>query len=312
MSMQNRYGFLIILFLIGIALLNMCITPPLSNTPKIIPSIESLLPSNTDISPWIKNGPTNAYSDDLLFEYINGGAEIFFEYGFSRLITQEYIYDDEIIMVDIYEMNDTAAAFGIYSVNRDYKLPALNIGDDGTQFENHVAFWQRQYFVAIRMYEVDETAKMTLTQFAKNISKQIGATSEMPPLLTHLPKNYLIPRSQGYIRGILGQNSQFYLTQDNILEIGGDAQIEGAFASYHDNDEEAHLLLIRYDNLTIAREKKELILKLFSNKYDKQTHNDSSIYKDNRGRYYSANAFNDFLCIVFRSSSHRMISEIMR
>ena len=311
MSEQSRHKFLIISFLTGTAFLSMLTTPSLSNTPKMLKSIELLLPSNTEISPWSKDGPANIYKENRLFEYINGGAEIFFEYGFSQLITQEYIYDDELLVVDIYEMNDAAAAFGIYSINRDYKLPALNIGGDGTQFEYHVAFWQNLYFVVIRGYKSDKAATMILSQFANNISKQIGKTSEQPQLLTYLPKNCLLPRSQGYLRGILGLNSQLYLTQNNILEIG-DAQVEGAFATYHDNNDEAHLLLIHYDNSKIAREKKDLILDILSNKYEKQTHNGSSIYKDNKGRYYSANAINDFLCIVFKSSSYGMISEMMR
>jgi len=311
MSEQSRHKFLIISFLTGTAFLCMLTTPSLSNTPKMLKSIESLLPSNTEISPWSKNGPANIYKENQLFEYINGGAEIFFEYGFSQLITQEYIYDDELLVVDIYEMNDAAAAFGIYSINRDYKLPALNIGDDGTQFEYHVAFWQNLYFVVIRGYKSDKTAKMILSQFAENISKQIRATSEQPQLLTHLPANCLLPRSQGYLKGILGLNSQLYLTQKNILEIG-DAQVEGAFATYHDNNDEAHLLLIHYDNSKIAREKKDLVLDIFSNKYEKQTNNGSSIYKDNKERYYSAKAIDDFLAIVFKSSSYGMISEMMR
>jgi len=311
MSEQSRHKFLIISFLTGTAFLSMLTTPSLSNTPKMLKSIELLLPSNTEISPWSKDGPANIYKENRLFEYINGGAEIFFEYGFSQLITQEYIYDDESLVVDIYEMNDAAAAFGIYSINRDYKLPALNIGDDGTQFEYHVAFWQNLYFVVIRGYKSDKTAKMILSQFAKNISKQIGATSEQPQVLTHLPTNCLLPRSQGYLKGILGLNSQLYLTQNNILEIG-DAQVEGAFATYHDNNEEAHLLIIHYDNSKKVGEKKDLILDIFSNKYEKHTHNDSSIYKDNKGRYYSAKAIDDFLAIVFKSSSYGMINEMMR
>ncbi len=135
MREQSRHKSLIISFLIGIAFLSMLMNLSLSNTPKMLTSIELLLPSNTEISPWSKNGSANIYKENRLFEYINGGAEIFFEYGFSQLITQEYIYDDESLMVDIYEMNDAAAAFGIYSINRDYKLPAINIGDDGTQSE---------------------------------------------------------------------------------------------------------------------------------------------------------------------------------
>jgi hypothetical protein len=272
--------------------------------------IETLLPSDTEISPWRKNEPPAIFRKDRLFEYINGGAEIYFEYGFHQAVTQEYVRGDNSIIVEIYEMNDSDAAFGIYSIQRDYKMPALKIGSDGTQSDNHAAFWQDRYVVVVLESIPDTVSKEVLNRLAQKISLQIGKTSELPKLVEHLPKNNMVPRSQGFVNGILGLNSQYYLAQENVFELGSE-NIEGAFATYRINSEEAHLLIVQYDGSEKSKVKEAMVQKIFSGKY-KLAKGDPSIYKDKKGRFYSAKSVNNFLCVIYRSNRPSLINEILK
>lgn len=52
-----------------------------------------------------------------LYGYMNGGAELFLEYGVRELTTRDLVYLGETYTLDIYEMPTPEDAFGIYSVH---------------------------------------------------------------------------------------------------------------------------------------------------------------------------------------------------
>jgi hypothetical protein len=48
---------------------------------------------------------------------MNGGAELYLEYGFDRLVVSDLDYNGNTLKVEVYKMPDADMAFGIYSVN---------------------------------------------------------------------------------------------------------------------------------------------------------------------------------------------------
>lgn len=52
-----------------------------------------------------------------LWGYINGGADLFLEYGFDKLFLQEIEIDTYRFKIEVYKMNTIDAAFGVYSVS---------------------------------------------------------------------------------------------------------------------------------------------------------------------------------------------------
>jgi len=60
---------------------------------------------------------TRRFSNESLFGYIDGGAELFLEYGFDSLVVTGISYKGNDIRAEIYRMSDPDAAFGIYSVS---------------------------------------------------------------------------------------------------------------------------------------------------------------------------------------------------
>ncbi len=63
-------------------------------------------------------GNPKTYSRTSLFGYINGGAELYLEYGFSGAHVNEIRLKGGIYTVEIYRMNGPEEAFGIFSVSR--------------------------------------------------------------------------------------------------------------------------------------------------------------------------------------------------
>lgn len=77
-----------------------------------------VFPLSTDtIRGWEVAG-TRMYDGNGLWGYINGGADIYLEYGFERVYVQEVLHNDHLLKIDAFDMTDSVAAFGIFSVSR--------------------------------------------------------------------------------------------------------------------------------------------------------------------------------------------------
>ena len=52
-----------------------------------------------------------------LYGFMNGGAEQFLEYGVSKLVARDVVYEGQEYTVEIYDMPTPEDAFGIYSLH---------------------------------------------------------------------------------------------------------------------------------------------------------------------------------------------------
>ena len=52
-----------------------------------------------------------------LYGFMNGGADLFLEYGIKKLTTRDLVYMNEEYILDIYEMPTPEDAYGIYSIH---------------------------------------------------------------------------------------------------------------------------------------------------------------------------------------------------
>ncbi len=60
---------------------------------------------------------TDTYNGEGLWGYINGGADVYMEYGFHRLLVQKFVVNDQSFKLEAFLMNSPQAAYGIYSIN---------------------------------------------------------------------------------------------------------------------------------------------------------------------------------------------------
>lgn len=306
----NRYFHAIVIPML-IMIVSFCsptISADMSNNSV---SIKRLLPSDQEINSWKRDGEEKLYQGDELFMYINGGAVSFYEYGFNRVITQNYVNENKNVEVSIYEMNNPSAAFGIYSLQRDQKAPVLETGDDGFQSDYVTAFWQGKYYTVIAPLRVNSIPGRTLYQFAKNISGKIGEGSKPPEFLLRLPPTGLVSRSLIYLKGELGLNTLFYLSPEEKLTAGS-GFVEAGFGIYQFDIEKARLLMIQYADPGEAQKKKEMVLRVFSREYQDCFTDDFKTFKDKKGRFYSARSVDRFLYIVFKSSSQTATKKVFQ
>src|SRR5512146_1704116 len=73
-----------------------------------------ILPADGFAGGWKKAEAPKRFTQADLYGYIDGGAELFLEYGFEQLTVQKYRNGADEFTVEAYRMTDPAAATGIY------------------------------------------------------------------------------------------------------------------------------------------------------------------------------------------------------
>ncbi len=57
------------------------------------------------------------FTGTALYGFMNGGSDLYYEYGFKELVSRDIVYKGEEFTVDIYTMDKSLDAFGIYSIH---------------------------------------------------------------------------------------------------------------------------------------------------------------------------------------------------
>ncbi len=140
----------------------------------------------------------SSYNPDSLYQYIDGGADIYLLYTFKSLLHQDFKSGTADLTVDIYDMAKTEDAFGIYAAERSPGYKFFSIGTEGYRDKGILNFVQDRYYV--KLSGSGSNADALLDQFARLLSGRIGGTQTLPALLAKLPRENQIPHSQQYVR----------------------------------------------------------------------------------------------------------------
>lgn len=86
------------------------------------------------------------FNDSSLWGHINGGADLYLEYGFTQLKTQNLMFQGNLVNIEAYQMKDSAAAYGIFSASH------LNCQTRFSHFPFYCGNKQQVQFVKGRLY----------------------------------------------------------------------------------------------------------------------------------------------------------------
>ena len=105
-----------------------------------------LLPDN--IEGWKVATNDQIYNSKNLYDYIDGGAELYLSYGFRRVISRRYSkIEQPDIIVDLFDMRTSQNAFGVFSHARE---TVDNTFGQGSQYtEGLLLFWKDYYYISI-------------------------------------------------------------------------------------------------------------------------------------------------------------------
>jgi hypothetical protein len=203
-----------------------------------------------------------------IFDYMDGGGELYLGYGFDHLDVYEYASSasgEDALLVEIYWLSAADDAYGLLS--QDWGGEALALAADWPAGERRALYgagllriWSDNVFV--RVMASLETPASRAAVLA--IGRGLVAGRALPPapaLVRALPGE-VAGRWQArldrhvYLRSHLVLNSAFFLATANLLELG--PGVEAVIAPYDDRQAKDQarrtwLLLVRYASTDAAR-----------------------------------------------------------
>jgi len=138
------------------------------------------------------------YNQNNLWEYINGAADQFIDYGFENLRVQEFSTDSVTISVDIYDMKRSLAAFGIYTTESRGITPRLSIGTEAVITPPSQALMIKdKYYIKISAFK-GQLSQTRSQEVLESIVEDLPGKSGFPKEIYLLPKKNRIPGSIGF------------------------------------------------------------------------------------------------------------------
>jgi len=223
--MKMRSVLYISVLIVSAALFLQCSGQP--NPPQ---GILKYLPEENEDLTWKPVGEAQTAEGEDLFLLINGGAEIYYEYGFLRAAIRSYKSDSGLSLnIEIYEMEDPSSAYGVFSFKTGRNGQEVDIGSDSALEDYYLNFWKNRFVITLIGFDDSQSTREALIGFARRIEQKIPDGDERPLLLNHLPTPADEDARIVYLEGNLALYNQYEFATENIFRIQ-----KGAVGFYKD------------------------------------------------------------------------------
>ena len=212
------------------------------------PAFATRLPAQ--VGEWRKPAKPIYYDRKTLYDYIDGGAELYLAFDFVRATTFLYAAgpDDEI-KVDVFDMGSPRGASGVFAHGRE--TMAAEVGQGSEYGGGLLTFWKHRWFVSVLGYPETESKRQAVYELGRAIAALIPETGTPPAILTALPKPGLVEASARTFHHHLLQNDYVFVSHENPLRI--DKDTEAVLARYVQQGGRHLLMLVDYPTEAEAR-----------------------------------------------------------
>jgi len=183
------------------------------------------------------------FTASTLFDYINGGAEMYLSYGLIGM--KGLVYSGENlpeVTVEIYEMTEAKNAFGVFTQTRDKEEQTYGQGSQSNR--DAVIFWKDRYFTIISAAKITTESVEAVQYLVSVTDKAIPDKGKIPALVGCLPEKDLAVAGYTYFHHYIWLNTHFFIADFNILNI--DAQTDAVIGKYGHPDQRSYLLMVEY------------------------------------------------------------------
>jgi len=151
---------------------------------------------------WQATVPPLVHRGTDLYTFMDGGAEIYFEYGFERLESQSYELHEEEIAVELYRLRDDA--YGLYTFLRASRCETPAVGDVACLAEHYLLFAKGPYLCAVTAQSAFPGMRNALLEIAGPIAERLDGAARRPPVFDLLPQEDRLAGSEKQLRGPIG------------------------------------------------------------------------------------------------------------
>ena len=257
-----------------------------------------------EVRGWTPSGPDARYSAETLYDYIDGGAEVYRAFNVREVLARQYAKPDAPdILADVFDMGTSEDAYGAYHHDmREGESPG--IGRESEYMGGALAFWKGRYFVSIIAFDDTDDARRAVLGLGEAVDAAIPDDGGPPDIVQFLPRDGLLAQHVHYLHNHFSLNLHYFVAEENLL--GLDQQTEGVLARYalphaaggESGDTPSVLLLIRYPGGPAAGKAYES----FAAVYLPDADTDGNVKTEN-GKWTGARHRGRFVIIVFDAPS---------
>jgi hypothetical protein len=151
-----------------------------------------------DFLPGWKGYPVDEYRNaEDLFDYMNGGAELYLEYRYAGVQVKEFNSDDgDYLTIEVYAYAEPWDAFGIFSV--DTTGAPVDLGNGGQTSKVMTRFWKGNFYVRIFVWDKKPELEGIPGQVAREVEAKLPENSKGLPYLKKLDQAAL---HHSFVRG---------------------------------------------------------------------------------------------------------------
>jgi hypothetical protein len=183
------------------------------------------IPAADEVPGFSATSEPEVVQGDDLFLLINGGAEVYHEYGFKQAAAVGFRHKAVKSLqfnLEIYEMNSPEAAYGVYSFKTGDNGTVLKVGNDGLLEDYYINFWKGNILVTITGFDSKKETVDAIITAARVIDARITSSGMKPSLVNVLPTGEgfpLKPNGTVYIKGMLALFNHFSFESKDIFKV---------------------------------------------------------------------------------------------
>ena len=163
--------------------------PAADAKPSVFPAVDG----------WTSAGAPQVFSPDTLYDYINGGSDLYLKYDFEEVQVLEYRKDKMSVLAEVYRHRNADHAFGIYSQERVTSASFLTLGAQGYYEPSVCNFIQGGYYVKLSSDGTGAEDRTILLDFAQRMSQELPRQTALPAVLSVFPAEGKKPSSEKFI-----------------------------------------------------------------------------------------------------------------
>jgi len=203
--------------------------------------LEPVFPPDGFVKGWKAKGQTREFTHNGLYGHINGGSELFLEFGFEVLHVRRYQDSSgtEEISLETYRMKSPEAALAIYLMKCGAEVPVPGIDNQVRQTGDNyqVTLLKGSYFIAVNNFNGNASLIPVMVRMANLVLENIPPAKPVD-LFHFLPGEDRVPGSEMLFRGPYSLQAIYTLGEGDVLL--QENKVFGVTAQYLDKKNHAN------------------------------------------------------------------------
>jgi hypothetical protein len=197
----------------------------------------------TSVNGWQARDAGRQLGPETIFEALNGGAEVYLDFGFVRMLLREYDRPHHPrITIYLFDMGRPAEAYGIFSHEREGR--PVDVGAGADLGEGLLRFWKGRYFASLFAARETTAAREALLALAREVAGRIPSGGRPDPLVDLLPPEGQQGGPPRFVHTAPTLDHHVRLGPGNPLGLSRDTDV--ALADYGAGPDRLQALIVRH------------------------------------------------------------------